>query len=175
MCREQIAIDHYLVVRQRKHSRFWIPNEYVDLKNAWDCLTNSFGRTETFYIILRVIFYELLNAKVWKPANIIRMVQVKYYSWTYSCIFYMINTCCKCLIYFIDSASWIWGSHPLSCNLARDEQESKLGEVDECIFASCLMLLFCIVVVGSWYFTAFARTFYVCFHQDQDRWWIQWT
>ena len=85
------------------------------------------------------------------------------------------STCCKCLIYFIDSASWIWGSHPLSCNLARDEQESKLGEVDECIFASCFMLLFCIVVVGSWYFTAFTRTFYVCFHQDQDRWWIQWT
>ena len=85
------------------------------------------------------------------------------------------RTCCKCLIYFIDSASWIWGSHPLSCILARDEQESKLGEVDECIFASCLLLLFCIVVVGSRYFTAFARTFYVCFHQDQDIWWIQWT
>ena len=87
----------------------------------------------------------------------------------------MVNTCCKCLVYFIDSFSWIWGSHPLSCNLARDKQESKLGEVDECIFASCLMLLFCILVVGSWYFTAFARTFYVCFHQDQDRWWIHWT
>ena len=37
------------------------------------------------------------------------------------------------------------------------------------------MLLFCIVEIGSWYFTAFARTFYVCFYQDQDRWWIQWT
>ena len=47
--------------------------------------------------------------------------------------------------------------------------QSKLGEVDECIFASCLMLLFCIVVVGSWYFTAFTLTFYVCFHQDLDR------
>ena len=47
------------------------------------------------------------------------------------------------------------------------------GSSDECIFASCLLLLFCTVVVGSWYFTAFTRTFYVCFHQDQVRRWIQ--
>ena len=46
--------------------------------------------------------------------------------------------------------------------------EGKLYH-DECIFASCLLLLFCTVAVRSWYFTAFARTFYVCFHQDQDR------
>ena len=51
----------------------------------------------------------------------------------------------------------------IKLELARDEQESKLGEVDECIFASCFTLLFCIVDVGSWYFTALARTFYVCF------------
>ena len=32
-----------------------------------------------------------------------------------------------------------------------------------------LLLLFYIVAVGSWYFTAFACIFYVYFHQDQDR------
>ena len=37
----------------------------------------------------------------------------------------------------------------IKAKLAWDEQESKLGEVDECIFASCFILLFCTVDVGS--------------------------
>ena len=137
-------------------------------KNAWDSLTNSFGWTNTIFTsYCEWSFCELLSTKVWKPARITQMVWVRYYSWTDS-ISCMILTCCKCLMYFIESASWTWGSYPLSCNLTRDEQESKLEEVDECIFASCFCYDFAYVVVGFWYFMAFARTFYVCFHQDPE-------
>jgi hypothetical protein len=49
--------------------------------------------------------------------------------------------------------------------LLRDEQESKLGEVDECIFEAYLLIAFASVAVGFWYFTALARTFVASFKQ----------
>ena len=49
-----------------------------------------------------------------------------------------------------------------------DEQESRLGGVDECIFAAYLLNVFAQVAVGFWYFTALARTFYVCFARIPD-------
>jgi hypothetical protein len=48
--------------------------------------------------------------------------------------------------------------------LLGDDQESKLAEVDECIFEACLPYVFAGVVIGFWYFTALTHIFYACFH-----------
>ena len=75
---------------------------------------------------------------------------------------------CNASFILTTRAPWTWWPCPLSSILLGDEQESKLGGVDECIFAACLLNVFTWVVVGFWYFTALARTFYVCFARIPD-------
>ena len=159
MCKGQIAIYHYIVERRRNFLSFesWVD---VFITNAWDCFKSSFGWTKVLHYIKNESSCDLLMSRCGSLLKF-QLVQVSYYSYMVDLVNY--SHAANASFYFIDSASWTW-SHPLSLCIARDEQESKLGKVDECIFASCLILLFCIVVVGSWYFTAFARTFYVCFH-----------
>ncbi len=66
-------------------------------------------------------------------------------------------------------ALWTWWPYSLSSILLGDEQESKLGGVDECIFAAFLLNVFAWVVIGFWYFTALPRTFCVCFDRTPER------
>ena len=141
MCKEQIALHHYLVVRQRKFSRFWIPSEYVNTKDAWDYLTNSFGRTETIlHHIVNDLFVNYWILRCGSLLELLRWYEWDIIHWLILCLIWYAHAANASFI-FIDSASWIWGSHPLSCNLTQDEQESKLGEVDEFIFKHVYVMI----------------------------------
>jgi len=72
-------------------------------------------------------------------------------------------------LFWMTWALWTWWPYSLSSILLGDEQESKLGGVDECIFAAFLLNVFAWVVIGFWYFTALPRTFCVCFDRIPER------